>query len=114
MGIGGGTLGVSLMTLCGRPMHQAVGTAAGFGAAIGLPGALGYALAGWNIPDLPPGSLGYVNGWAFALIAVFTVTMAPIGAMLAHRLPALILRRTFAIMLALVAIRMVWAGFTSG
>ena len=41
MGIGGGTFGVSLMTLYGRPIHQAVATAAGWGVAIGLPSALG-------------------------------------------------------------------------
>jgi len=37
VGIGGGIIGVILMTLCGKPIHRAVGTAAGFGAAIGLP-----------------------------------------------------------------------------
>ena len=39
MGIGGGTFGVPLLTLCGRPIHQAVATASGFGAAIALPAA---------------------------------------------------------------------------
>lgn len=114
MGIGGGTLGVSLMTLCGRPIHQAVGTAAGFGAAIGLPGALGYAFAGFGQTGLAPGSLGYVNLFAFALISLFTVSLAPVGAWLAHRLPARRLRLAFAVMLAIVAIRMTWQGLTSG
>src|SRR5690606_15092664 len=30
MGIGGGAIGVTVMTLCGRPIHQAVATASGF------------------------------------------------------------------------------------
>ena len=83
MGIGGGTFGVSLMTLCGRPIHRAVATAAGWGIAIGLPG-------------------------AFALISTFTVTMAPVGAKLAHSLDAAKLKRWFAILLAVVAARMLW------
>ena len=108
MGIGGGTFGVSLMTLYGRPIHQAVATAAGWGVAIGLPSAIAAILIGWGHEGLPPFSLGYVNLAAFALISVFTVTMAPIGASLAHKLDAARLRRMFAILLALVAARMLW------
>src|SRR5690606_11803626 len=40
MGIGGGAFGVTVMTLCGKPIHRAVATASGFGAAIALPAAL--------------------------------------------------------------------------
>lgn len=108
MGIGGGTFGVSLMTLYGRPIHQAVATAAGWGVAIGLPSAIAAIVIGWGRQGLPPFSLGHVNLAAFALISVFTVTMAPIGASLAHKLDAVRLRRLFAILLALVAARMLW------
>ena len=37
MGIGGGSFGVPLMTLYGRPIHRAVATAAGFGVLIAVP-----------------------------------------------------------------------------
>lgn len=108
MGIGGGAFGVSLMAVCGRPIHKAVATAAGFGIAIGLPGALAAVIVGWGRTDLPPFSLGHVNLAAFALISVFTVLMAPVGAALAHRLDAGRLRRWFAVLLAVVATRMLW------
>lgn len=108
MGIGGGTFGVSLMTLCGRTMHQAVGTGAGFGVAIGLPAAIAGILVGWGREGLPPGSLGHVNLIAFVLIASLTVTMAPIGARLAHALDADRLKKLFALLLAIVATRMLW------
>jgi uncharacterized membrane protein YfcA len=111
MGIGGGTFGVSLMTLYGRPIHQAVATAAGWGVAIGLPSAIAAILIGWGQEGLPPFSLGYVNLAAFALISVFTVTMAPMGASLAHKLDAARLRKLFALLLALVAARMLWKAF---
>jgi uncharacterized membrane protein YfcA len=108
MGIGGGTFGVSLMTLCGMPIHRAVATAAGWGVAIGLPGAIAAIFVGWGREGLPPLSLGFVNLPAFALISVFTVLMAPVGAALAHRLPADNLRKLFGALLVLVAGRMVW------
>jgi len=108
MGIGGGTFGVSLMTLYGRPIHRAVATAAGWGVLIGLPSAIVAIFIGWGRAELPPFSLGYVNLAAFALISLFTVTMAPVGAKLAHRMDAVLLKRLFAVLLALVAARMLW------
>lgn len=108
MGIGGGTFGVSLMTVYGRAIHQAVATAAGFGIAIGLPSAITAIFVGWGQEGLPPFSIGYVNVAAFALISVFTVTMAPVGARLAHKLDARLLKRLFAILLALVATKMLY------
>jgi uncharacterized membrane protein YfcA len=106
MGIGGGAFGVTVMTLCGRPIHQAVATASGFGAAIALPGALGYVVMGWAAQGLPPWSLGYVNLPGFLVLAALTAITAPIGARLAHRLPQLTLKRAFAIFLALIALNM--------
>ncbi|WP_291054158.1 sulfite exporter TauE/SafE family protein [Hyphomonas sp.] len=108
MGIGGGTLGVTLMTLCAMPMHRAVATAAGWGVAIGLPGAMAAIIVGWGRDGLPPFSAGFVNLPAFALISVFTVLMAPVGAALAHKLNADRLRRLFGILLAVVSARMLW------
>ena len=108
MGIGGGTFGVSLMTVYGRVIHQAVATAAGFGIAIGLPSAITAVFVGWGREGLPPFSLGHVNLAAFGLISIFTVIMAPIGARLAHSLDAQLLKRLFAILLACVATKMIW------
>lgn len=111
MGIGGGAFGVTVMTLCGRPIHQAVATASGFGAAIALPGAIGYAITGWGRAGLPDGSLGFVNLPGFAILAVLTAITAPIGARLAHRLPQLTLKRAFAAFLAVVALNMLRNAF---
>ena len=75
---------------------------------IGLPSAVVAIFIGWGREDLPPFSLGYVNFAAFALISLFTVTMAPVGAKLAHKMDAVLLKRLFAVLLALVAARMLW------
>jgi uncharacterized membrane protein YfcA len=103
MGVGGGGFGGMLMTLCGRPIHQAVATASGFGLAIGVPAALGFILFGWSAEGRPPWSLGYVNVPAALVMAVVTTAAAPFGARLAHRLPKLVLRRLFAVFLVLTA-----------
>lgn len=104
MGVGGGAMGGMVMTLCGRPIHQAVATASGFGLAIGLPATLGFVLAGWDQPGRPPLSLGYVNLPAVLVMGLVTTLVAPFGARLAHRLSRTLLRRAFAVFLTLTAL----------
>jgi uncharacterized membrane protein YfcA len=111
MGIGGGAIGVTVMTLCGRPIHQAVATASGFGAAIAIPASIGYVIAGWGREGLPPWSLGFVSVPGFVFLALLTAITAPIGARLAHRLPQLTLKRAFAIALAVIALNMLREAF---
>lgn len=106
MGIGGGTLGVPALSLCKVPIRRAVGTASALGVLIGVPGTMGFAIAGLGVDGRPPGSLGYVNLIGFALIVPLTVTMAPVGAGLAHRIQPALLRRLFSAFLALTALRM--------
>ena len=112
MGIGGGAFGVTAMTLCGRPIHQAVATASGFGAAIAAPATLMYVIAGWGQAGLPPWSFGYVSAPGFVVLAALTAMTAPIGARLAHRLPQRELKRAFAMLLAVVALNMVREAFS--
>jgi uncharacterized membrane protein YfcA len=94
------------MTLCGKPIHRAVATTSGFGAAIALPAAVGYAIAGFGREGLPPWSLGFVSLPGFVILGALTAITAPIGARLAHRLPQATLKRAFAVLLAVVAINM--------
>jgi uncharacterized membrane protein YfcA len=106
MGIGGGTLSVPILSLCGYPMHRAVGTAAAVGFIIGIPGAIGFVISGWGAPNLPPLSLGYVSLLGFALIFPTSTLLAPYGARLAHGLNTRHLKRVFAVFLGFTALRM--------
>jgi uncharacterized protein len=108
MGIGGGTVGVPAMTLCGVPIHRAVGTASAFGVIISIPGTLGMIVAGWHAHGLPPYSLGYVNLLGVLLIAPSSYFLAPLGAHLAHEMDRKRLRLAFAIFIAITASRMLW------
>ena len=104
MGLGGGALGVMVMTASGRAMHQAVATSAGFGVAVAAPGVIGFIYSGFDAPELPPGSLGYFSTPAFAVMAVMAGLAAPVGARLAHRLNAEILSRLFGVYVLIAAI----------
>ena len=106
VGIGGGTLSVPFMAFCNVPLHHAVGTSAAIGFPIAVAGTLGYVIGGWGRPDLPDMSLGFVHLWALIGIASASFCTAPIGARLSHSLPAVRLKKGFAIFLILVALRM--------
>ncbi len=105
IGIGGGVFISGFMTLYGRPIHRAVATAAGFGPIIAVPAALGYIWAGWDVPGLPPASLGYVSLLGAGLIIPLSVLTAPIGVRVAHGIDRRKLELAFAAFLTLVAIR---------
>lgn len=99
MGVGGGSLGGMTMSLCGRPIHQAVATASGFGVAIGAAAAVGFVVFGWSADGRPPFSIGYVNLPAALVMGVMTALSAPLGARLAHRMDRRILKKAFAVYL---------------
>lgn len=107
MGIGGGSFGGMLMTLCGRPIHQAVATASGFGVAIGAAATVGFVAFGWDAVGRPPLSLGYVNVPGAVVMAVLTTAVAPWGAKLAHSLDRRVLRKAFALYLLATAVLVV-------
>lgn len=104
LGIGGGSIGVPLMTLHGRPIHRAVATAAGFGVLIAVPSVVGFLLL--PIGNAPPYTLGSVNLPVFLITICMTLITAPVGAGLAHRTDAARLKRYFAVFLFLVALNM--------
>ena len=106
MGIGGGTFSVMILTLFGKPIHKAVGTASLFGLFIAVPGTIGFIVAGWDNSMLPQFSLGYVSLVGFVLIAPATVLMAPIGARIAHGMSQRHLNLVFGLFLLVAAIRM--------
>ena len=106
MGIGGGTLGVPILSAFSTPIHRAVGTASALGLIIGIPGSVGFLVAGLGVANRPPGSIGYINLIGFALIVPLTMKMAPVGAGIAHRINAKRLRSVFAIFLTLTSLKM--------
>ena len=113
VGIGGGTMSVPFMTWCNVPVHRAIGTSAAIGFPIALAGAAGYLLNGLGAPELPPHAVGFIHLPALAGVVAASVTTAPLGARLAHRLPVPRLKRAFAALLLLMGTRLL-AGLLLG
>ena len=111
MGIGGGTLSVPTMTLCGEPVHKAVGTAALLGLWISVPATLGYLFADAAGAALPPWTVGLVSLPGFAVVASIAWFVAPLGARLAHALDRRKLSAAFGVFLLAVAVRMLYRTF---
>jgi uncharacterized membrane protein YfcA len=90
MGIGGGLLSNLLMAFYGRPIHQAIGTSAGLGVLISIPGAL-----------------GYISIIGALLVTPMSLLVAPLGVRVAHLLPKRRLEMAFGIYLLIVSSRFV-------
>jgi uncharacterized membrane protein YfcA len=106
MGVSGGSLSNIVLTLYGKPIHNAVATSAGLGVPITIVGTLGYILAG--LPHealLPPLSLGFVSLIGVAVMAPVSSLAAPYGARLAHRLSRRTLEIAFSSFLLLISLR---------
>jgi len=66
----------------------------------------GYLLGGLRLQSLPQYSLGFVYLPALACLVAASMSTAPWGARLAHRLPVTALRRVFAVLLYVLATKM--------
>ncbi|HEU5136402.1 MAG TPA: sulfite exporter TauE/SafE family protein [Steroidobacteraceae bacterium] len=107
MGIGGGTLAVPTLNLCGYPIHRAVGTAAFFGLLISVPGTVGYLLA--EPPTgLPWLTVGFVSLSGLAVIGPGAMLTASLGARVAHSLSRRRLSQAFGVFLLFVGSRMLY------
>jgi uncharacterized membrane protein YfcA len=106
VGVSGGAISNAVLTLYGRPMHQAVGTSAGVGVPITIAGTIGYMFAGWpHMAQLPPFSVGYVSLVGLVLMAPVSSYTTSYGVRLAHWLPRRKLEIAFGVFLILVALR---------
>jgi uncharacterized membrane protein YfcA len=108
VGAGGGFISIPFMTWCNVRIHNAVATSAALGFPIALAGTISNIYFGWGEPDLPKYSLGLVYVPALALIALASVTLAPVGARMAHQMPVRRLQKIFAFILYALAVYMLW------
>jgi len=106
LGIGGGTIAIMVMTLCGRTIHRAIATASGIGTLIAVPSAIGFIVIGLRQVGLPWGSLGYVNLPTAVAVGSMSILTAPLGVAVTHSLPQAMLKRIFGIYLVFVALLM--------
>jgi len=106
--IGGGTIVTPFLIWCNTPIRNAIGTSAAIGFPVAMGGTIGYILTGINIHPLPEYSLGFVYLPALLSIALSSVITAPMGAKATHRMNIVMLRKLFALVLIVLASRMLW------
>ncbi len=99
VGAGGAFVSVPFMTWCNVKIHNAVATSAALGFPIALAGTLGYIWAGQGLPQMPPGSVGYLYLPGLLVISLASMTTAPLGARTAHGMDIRPLKKVFATVL---------------
>lgn len=104
--IGGGTVIVPFLVWCNVPLRNAIGTAAAIGFPIAVGGTVGYIATGMNLHTLPAPNLGFVYLPALLWVALTTVFTAPFGAMATHRIKVGLLRKLFAVLLLVLATKL--------
>ncbi len=112
VGAGGAFLTVPFMTWCNVPPRQAVGTSAALGFPIALASTVGFVISGWHLPPSLPGALGYLYLPALAIVAVASMSLAPLGARAAQKLNVVALKRLFAVLLLALAASMLQRAFS--
>ncbi|MFZ2653188.1 MAG: sulfite exporter TauE/SafE family protein [Burkholderiaceae bacterium] len=106
VGAGGAFMTVPLMVACNVPIINAIATSAALGFPVAVAGTLGYIIAGWSLPDMPAGAIGYLYLPALFTLAAASMLAAPWGARAAHRMNVRQLRRAFACLLLTLALYM--------
>jgi uncharacterized membrane protein YfcA len=98
-GVGGGTMGVSILTAFDYAIHRTVGTSAAFGLLISLPGAIILFLFAQTPAIAPIGTWGYINFLSLIVLIPLSVAFAPVGVWLGANLNTNKLEKIFAVLL---------------
>jgi uncharacterized membrane protein YfcA len=93
------------LTWRGHPMNKAVGVSASIGIPIALAGTVSYIYNGLDQSDLPEHSVGFVYLPALIGVVLTSVFFARLGAKISKSLPQDKMRKTFAVFLMLVALK---------
>ena len=88
LGIGGGTIAIPLLGRYNLSMPSMIAVASCIGVMISVAGMLNSIYAGWQQPDLPIYSLGYVYWPAVCGISVTSFFSVRLGVHYAHHMPA--------------------------
>ena len=107
LGIGGGTLSVSLLLGFKMPDRFAIGTSAAVSFVVTSIGAVTYVILGWH-RETVPGDIGFINLQAFFVVGVVSFFTVPFGVRLMHRLPSKRIKQLFAIVLGITGIFLIF------
>lgn len=108
LGIGGGLLIIPYLTYFGIDPRKIPAISACCTFLVAVIGTIMFIITGWDEPNLPVGSLGYIYWPAILWIAIPSAIFAPIGARLTYVLPIKQLKYAFVFVLILAGIDMIF------
>lgn len=105
IGVGGGSISIPILKLYNFEIHKAIGTAAGIGTIVAVPGTIGFIIAGINNGVSLPLCFGYISLVGLLLITPMTMIGAPLGVRFAHYLAKNKLNFIFGLFILIMSIR---------
>jgi uncharacterized membrane protein YfcA len=86
--------------------RKIVGTTAAICIVIAIAGTAGLLIASYHATNLPKYSTGYIYWPAFLGVVITSPFITPLGAALAHKMPATLLKKLFAGLVLVIGIKM--------
>lgn len=106
VGVGGGTLSTPVLMLFSFPMKRAIGAGALFNLVIAVPATFVFLAMDRAAPGRPADAMGDVAVFCVAALSLPALFVAPVAARWSARAPVSLLRRLFALCLAVIAVRL--------
>ena len=106
VGVGGGTLSTPMLSLFSFPIKRAIGAGTLFNLVISVPATLFFLTADLGTPGRTVDALGDVALFCVAALSLPALFVAPVAARWSVRAPGSVLRRLFALCLAVIAVRL--------
>ena len=106
VGVGGGTLSTPVLSLFSFPVRRAIGAGALFNLVIALPATCFFLVHDQGLEGRTPDAVGDVSVTCLLALSLPALMIAPLAAGWSARVPAVLLRRLFALCLAVVAARL--------
>ena len=108
LGVGGGIIMIPILTIVLRyPTHKAIGTSSASIIATSLGGLMAYIVLGWNMPNLPVYSIGYVNLVQFIFLTLTSTLVAGYAANVSKKVDSKKLKVVHIILVLYIGLKMV-------
>lgn len=106
LGIGGGVLTIPFLVRWGVAIRDAIAISNAVSLNVAIIGAMSFMISGLWVTGLPAWATGYIVWSAWLPVSIASVCVAPFGVKWSYRLPPLLLKRIFSVLLIIVAVQM--------
>ena len=108
LGVGGGIIMIPILTIVLKyPTHKAIGTSSASIIATSLGGLIAYMVLGWNVPNLPAYSIGYVNLIQFVFLTITSTIVAGYAANISKKVDSKKLKIVHILLVLYIGLKMV-------